>query len=215
MIRLLTVVLFPLLGVLAITAPDVVPWLFGAEWEPAVVPTQILAAGGAATLVCDAAGSALQAQGRSRALLGFGVAHFAAYLGAVLLVADRGLDAVAIAASAVHSAFVVIIYITLFRSAPVALRELVGDLGPSLTATAALAAATTPLTIALREASAPVPLLLAAAALVAATTYLTTLRVLFPAAAADLFSALRRILPSRLTRGKTPAPAATPVAVGD
>lgn len=212
MIRLLTVVLFPLLGVLAITAPDVVPWLFGPEWEPAVAPTQILAAGGAATLVCDAAGSALQAQGRSRALLGFGVAHFTAYLGAVLLVADRGLAAVAIAASAVHTAFVVVIYVTLFRSAPTALRELLGDLGPSLTATLALAITTVPLTLALRDASAPVPLLLAAASLVAGTTYLATLRALFPAAAADLFSAVRRILPSRLTRGKTTAaPATTPV----
>ena len=44
-----------------------------------MVPTQILAAGGAATLTIDAAGSAFQATGRTRAMLGYGVAHFAVY----------------------------------------------------------------------------------------------------------------------------------------
>ena len=214
MIRLLTVVLFPLLTLLAILAPDVVPWLFGAEWEPAVRPTQILAAGGAATLVADAAGSALQAQGRSRALLGFGVAHFSFYLGAVLLVAGQGLVAVAIAASAVHGAFVVVIYGILFRHAPTALRELTGDLGPASVSAAALALAAIPLTLALHEASTPAPLIALAVAPVGGLTYLLTLRTLFRPASADLFSALRRVLPSRLTRRRAGA-TATPVAVGD
>ena len=62
MVRLLTVVLFPLLALLVILAPVVVPWLFGPAWEPAVLPTQILAGGGAATIVIDAVGSALMAR---------------------------------------------------------------------------------------------------------------------------------------------------------
>src|SRR5439155_6113348 len=64
MVRLLTIVLFPLLVLLAVLAPVFVPWLFGPAWAPAVVPTQILALGGAATLVIDAVGAALMAQGR-------------------------------------------------------------------------------------------------------------------------------------------------------
>ena len=36
MVRLIAILTFPLLAVLAITAPELVPWLFGAEWTPAV-----------------------------------------------------------------------------------------------------------------------------------------------------------------------------------
>ena len=46
-----TVLLFPLLALLVLLAPVVVPWLFGPAWEPAVLPTQILAA----ARRCDAA----------------------------------------------------------------------------------------------------------------------------------------------------------------
>lgn len=55
MVRLLTVVLFPLLASLVLVAPVVVPWLFGADWEPAVLPTQILAGAGTATVVIGSA----------------------------------------------------------------------------------------------------------------------------------------------------------------
>ena len=70
MVRLLTVVLFPLIAVLAITAPEVIPWMFGPQWSEAVVPTQILCGAGAATLVIDAVGTTLmtglwQVSGRS------------------------------------------------------------------------------------------------------------------------------------------------------
>ena len=63
MVRLLSLVLFPLLVLLAIVAPVFVPWLFGHVWAPAVVPTQILALGGAATLVIDTIGAVLMASG--------------------------------------------------------------------------------------------------------------------------------------------------------
>ena len=64
MVRLLTVMLFPALVVLALLAPTLVPWLFGPAWEPAVLPTQILAAAGAACLVIDQVGAVLMAAGR-------------------------------------------------------------------------------------------------------------------------------------------------------
>src|SRR4051794_22306026 len=57
MVSLLTVLLFPSLALLAIVAPVAVPFIFGEEWRPAVVPTQVLALGGAATLVIDAVGT--------------------------------------------------------------------------------------------------------------------------------------------------------------
>jgi lipopolysaccharide exporter len=217
MIRLLTVVLFPLLALLVILAPDIVPWLFGSEWEPAVRPTQILAAGGAATLVADAAGSALQAQGRSRALLGFGVAHFSFYLGAVLLVASHGLVAVATAAAVVHTAFVGGIYAVLFDwNLRATARELSADLAPSLVACLGLTVAALPTTVALRSAGAPVIAEILLATATGGIVYLLALRTLFPDAATDLFSAIRRVLPDRALRlmARRAAPPA-PVTVSD
>ena len=113
MVRLLTVVLFPLIAVLAITAPQVIPWMFGPQWSEAVVPTQILCGAGAATLVIDAVGTTLMAAGRPRALLGYGVAHFVIYIGTVLFIAHLGLVAVAVAAVTVHTLFLVIAYVVL------------------------------------------------------------------------------------------------------
>ena len=110
MVRLLTVVLFPLLTGLAITAPYVVPGVFGPAWGEAVVPTQLLAAGGAACLVIDAVGSAMMAAGRARGLLGYGVAHFVVYIGSVVLIAPLGINAVALDAAIVHGLFMVAAY---------------------------------------------------------------------------------------------------------
>src|SRR3954470_13078780 len=105
MVRLLTIVVFPLLTCLAILAPVVVPWVFGPEWQPAVLPTQILAGAGAATVVIDAVGTVLMAEGRTRAMLGYGVAHFTVYVSAVLLGSRWGLAGVSVAAVGVHLIF--------------------------------------------------------------------------------------------------------------
>ena len=80
MVRLLTVVLFPLDCSAGDHAPQVIPWVFGPQWSEAVGPTQILCGAGAATLVIDAVGTTLMASGRPRALLGYGVAHFVTYI---------------------------------------------------------------------------------------------------------------------------------------
>ena len=95
MVRVLTVVLFPLLAGLAITAPIVVPAVYGPAWGAAVVPTQILCLGGAATLVIDAIGAVLMATGRGRGLLGYGLGHFVVYVGSVVVASQFGLVAVA------------------------------------------------------------------------------------------------------------------------
>src|SRR3954469_18283192 len=79
MVRLATVVVFPPLALLIVLAPVLIPWLFGPAWEAAVLPTQILCAGGAAMLVTDLAGSVLMATGRARAVLIWAIAHFAVY----------------------------------------------------------------------------------------------------------------------------------------
>ena len=115
MVRALTIVLFPLLALLAILAPVLVPFVFGPNWAPASVPVQILAVGGASTLVINAVGTVLMAKGRTRALLGFGMSHFLVYGLAVLLVVGHGIVAVAIAAAVVHTGFLFVAYALMLR----------------------------------------------------------------------------------------------------
>lgn len=213
MVRLQTVVIFPLLAVLVLLAPAIIPWLFGSAWTDAVTPTQVLVLGGAATLVINAAGSALMATGRARALLGFGVAHFIVYAGSVIVVAHLGLVAVAIAGSVVHTLFLGVAYeIMLREDVPSPFRVLIGDLWPAAAACVGLAALALPADLLLEAAEVPVTVLCAGVGLAAAVGYLGTLRLCFPSSARDLGLALERIVPARILnfgrRGRgEPAPA--------
>ncbi len=200
MVRLQTVVIFPLLAVLLLVAPLLVPWLFGAAWEGAVLPTQILVLGGAATLVINACGSALMAAGRAQALLGYGVAHFVVYAGSVLAVAHLGIGAVAIAGSVVHAIFLAVAYEVLLRGhvgSP--LRVLWQDLAPAGTACVALFAAGLLADLGLTSLGVPVLVHITGVALTGVAAYLAALRIGFPASAHDLRAAIDRILPDRLS----------------
>ncbi len=205
MVRLLTLALFPLLVMLAIVAPVLVPWMFGHRWAPAAEPTQILAVGGAATLVMDAVGSVLMASGRPRALLGFGWGHFAAYALAVLAVAPLGLTAVAIAAATVHTAFLFVAYALMVRgSGERPLRRLWEDVGPAVLSSVSVVAVAAPASVALSTAHASPVSYLSGVLLVAAATYLLTLRTCFPACLRLLLAFATQIIPRRLLRGVGP-----------
>lgn len=195
MVRLLAVVLFPLLVLLAVLAPELVPWAFGERWKPAVLPTQVLALGGAAVVVTDAVGAALMAVGRSRALLGYGVAHFVVYAGTVLVVASHGLAAVAIAASVVHTVFLVIAYRVLICDLRRAVAALWADVAAATVASLALAAAALAASAAAASLDLAVVVHLAAVACAGAIAYLVALRTWFPAALHDLRAAIGRIVP--------------------
>ncbi len=199
MVSLLTVLLFPCLALLAILAPVAVPWVFGPEWEPAVGPTQVLAIGGAATIVIDAVGTTLMAGGRSRAVLGFGWAHFVIYATAVFFTAPLGLTAVAGAAAAVHTGFVFVAYGILHRSAGTrVLAHVWADVGPAVSACGALVAVSLPASSAMSATGASAPLTLAVVTLAAAGVYLAVLRTWFPAPWGTLMTFASRLAPSRL-----------------
>ncbi len=200
MVRLLTVVLFPLLAILFLLAPVLVPWLFGPEWNSAVVPTQILVVGGAATLVIDACGSSLMAVGRTRTLLGYGIAHFVVYVGTVLALVHLGLSAVAAGGAVVHVAFLGVAYIVMLRGqvrSP--LLTLWQDLEPALVSLVGLAALAVPANWALANAAVPVIPHALGTSLAAGIGYLIALRIGYPASSRDLGTAVKRILPDRLT----------------
>lgn len=201
MVRLQTVVIFPLLALLLLLAPVAVPWIFGPAWEEAVLPTQLLVLGGAAALVINACGPPLLAAGRPRAVLGFGILHFAAYVGTVLAVAELGLAAVALAGSVVHAAFLVLVYEILFRGRPESpLRVLAADLAPALTGCAALLLVAGPPAIKLSSGGAPAPVQIALVGIAGGGAYLASLRAWHPAAAHDLAAAVARVVPAGALR---------------
>jgi O-antigen/teichoic acid export membrane protein len=208
MIQLLSVLLFPLLALLALLAPVLIPAVFGPAWEDAVLPAQILTIGGAATLTIDGVGSALQAAGRATAMLGYGVAHFACYVAAVFIVLPYGLAAVAAAAAGVHALFLIVAYWLLLRGRlRHALRVLWDDLAAALVGCGALLAAAWPLQVALEGAGVPgfVTIVLVGAA--GGAAYLVAIRLAFPAAWRDLGATVGRVLPHRLVARRTAAAA--------
>ena len=202
MVRLLTVVVFAPLTCLVLLAPVVIPWVFGPAWEPAVVPTQILAGAGAATVVIDAVGSVLMASGRSRAMLGYGFAHFGVYIVAVLIASSHGLAAVCWAAVGTHVAFLVVAYaVLLHRRAETTLRFLWDDISAAVIGCLALVAAAWPVVALLGDAGAGPVVHVLVVCPVAALAYLGALRLWFPADAGDVLALVRRVLPvARLQR---------------
>ncbi len=198
MVRLLTITLFPLLVLLILLAPVAVPFIFGPAWEPAVLPTQILAGAGAATVVIDAVGTVFMAQGRARALLGYGIAHFVVYIGAVLFAAKWGLAGVSIAAVSTHTVFLVIAYKMLLKGrSESTLRFLWNDIAAATVSCAALLGAALPVDLAFRESGAPVLVEMATVCLLGGCAYLVALRFWFPDGWQDLLSLVRRVLPTR------------------
>jgi len=196
MVRMLTVVLFPLLVLLAIEAPVLVPWLFGQRWAPAVVPTQILAVGGASTLVSDTAGATLMASGRARAVMGFGWGHFAVYALAVFFVAPLGITAVAVVAAFVHTLFMLIAYVLMLRGAgKPGLWRLWYDIKPAVVSCVAPVAVAIPASFALRHAHVQTVPYLVIVSLVGAATYLLALRVCFPGSLQSLRQFISHLLP--------------------
>jgi lipopolysaccharide exporter len=198
MVRMLTVIIFPLLTGLVLLAPVAVPWLFGPAWESAVVPTQILAGAGAATVVMDAVGTVLMATGRTRAMLGFGVSHFAIYIAAVLFASRWDLTGVCIAAVSVHSIFLIVSYRVLLQGRPEStLRLLWDDMSAATLSCAAMAAAALPLDLALRGSGTPPLVYMTVVGGAGVLAYACALRFGFSAAWGDLAAVMRRLLPSR------------------
>jgi PST family polysaccharide transporter len=206
MVRLLTMTVFPLLVGLVVLAPVVVPWIFGPAWEPAVLPTQLLAGAGAATVVIDAVGTVFMATGRSRALLGFGVAHFVVYIAVVLVASRWGVTGVAIAASGVHLVFVVVAYQMLLHGrAEKTLRFLWQDVSAAVVSCMAMAAAVWPLEMALQSAGVPPIVHVVIVGVVGGGVYLAALRLWFADAWKDLSALVRRVLPVHRVAAKVPA----------
>jgi PST family polysaccharide transporter len=201
MVHTVTLILFPLLTALAIVAPKFVTWFYGPQWSEAVVPVQILTAGGAAMVVAEAAIVALLGTGRARAVMWWGWGHFLAYAGIVFAIARLGLPAIALAAVGVHTVFMMIAYLQLERGCVRrAIKTLARDVLPAGASCVGLAAVALPVSGLASMVGIPTVPYLLCIAVAGGAGYFLSLRVWFPTELRHLGLLARRVLPSRAQR---------------
>ncbi len=205
-VRLNATAVFPLLAFFIVVAPVLVPWLFGARWEPAVILAQILAVAGMAVTLKNTIDPLILATGRPRPLMIFNVCEVALYVG-MLILASSGGNLVVVCAGV--SAFKVVALFASYKLLlggvlDISLRELVGDAGAALGACLVLVAVALPIRLGLDAAAVP---LLAACAAASFPAYAIALRLFSPTAWADLSMVIRRVVPGldRLQRSKPAA----------
>jgi O-antigen/teichoic acid export membrane protein len=203
-------VVVPLLAILIVTAPELVPLVFGEAWRAAVEPTQILALAGMVAAILTGYPQVMLAAGRPRPLMIFNCCVLLAYGLAVYLTAGLGLVAVALAVVGVHVAILAAVYLVLFRGVlGMPIRRLVTDLAPAVVGSALVLATGFPLAELLRRADLAAPLLVLAVGGVGLLVQGAALRALFPRVWADVSGLLRRLLPDRIPlpgmRSSTPA----------
>lgn len=197
-VRLNATLVFPLLAYFIVVAPVLVPWLFGARWEPAVVLAQILAVAGMATSIKSTVDPLILATGRPRALMYFNVGEVALYVGMLIVASSTG-ELVLVCSMVAGFRVLALIasyWLLLGRVVGASLSELVADAGAALAACVALVAVALPVRLELDLAA--LPMLLACAA-VALPAYVIVLRLISPRSWDDLLMVVGRVFP-RLKR---------------
>ena len=195
--RIHAAVILPLLALLIVTAPELVPWLFGERWAPAAGPVQILCVAGMIAAVLTGYPQIMLAAGKPRALLVFNLALLGLYLAVSWVLAPYGTTALALGVVGVHLVLLVSVYGVLFRRVlAIPVRRLVTDLFPALACSLLLLAVAFPAADVMRRLEAPVPIFGLAVGAVGATVYLAALRSLFPVVWDDVAELTRRVLPT-------------------
>jgi lipopolysaccharide exporter len=206
-VRLNATLIWPMLACFIAIAPVAVPWVFGARWEPAVAPAQLLAVAGMAATIRSGTSPLILAAGRPRALLIFSAVEAVAYAGTVLVASAHGLTAVAGAVAGFQIVALCVAYATMLGPmVGVPLGQLARDVCPAGIGSAVLLAVALPLSWALDGRLAAMPFVAIVTA-VAAACYLVAIRAVFPAAWGDMellwrsVSRRRRADPERGPRG--------------
>jgi O-antigen/teichoic acid export membrane protein len=192
-------VVVPLLAVLIVTAPELVPLVFGDAWRAAVEPTQVLALAGMIAAILTGYPQVMLAAGRPRPLLAFNCCVLLVYGLAVFLTAKQGLVTVAIAVVGVHIAMLAAVYLVLFRRVlGMPIGRLVTDLAPALAGSVLVLAVGLPLAALLRDANTAPALIVLSAGLAGILVQAIGLRAFFPAVWADVSALLLKLIPARL-----------------
>jgi lipopolysaccharide exporter len=195
--RIHAAVLLPLLSILIVTAPELVPWVFGPEWAPAVAPTQILAVAGMIAAVLTGYPQILLAAGKPRALLIFNLGLLSLYIVVSWIAAPYGITTLAFAVVGIHCVLLVAVYAGLFRGVlGIPVRRLVTDLVPAVIGSAVLLAVALPVAHVLREQDLGPFFIVAGTGIAGGLAYLATLSTFFHPIWDDLMALIRRVLPA-------------------
>ena len=161
LLRINTTLIFPLLALLIVLAPDVVPWIFGPDWRGAVVPTQVLAVAGLSTILLAGIDAPLMAVGRPGALAIFNVAMMVGTGATAWFTAPMGITAVAVGMAVCQLVLLLAgQFFLLRRLVGVPMRESLGEGAAALVCSGVLVLATLPVADVLRASLEPLPLTL-------------------------------------------------------
>jgi O-antigen/teichoic acid export membrane protein len=198
-VRMQSLVIFPLMGGLIVLAPIVVPLVLGPQWDKAVAPTQILAAAGAINAVETGIGPLLLAVGRPGVLLRWNLTNLVLFVAVVWLVAPQGVVAVCVAVALFRVVRLgASLALLVRRIMGIPLRHIWLDVAPPLCATLALLGVGVAVSAAAGAAGLPAWAWAVTFAVTAPFVYLAVLWRVFPEAFAQLGEMARGVLPARL-----------------
>jgi lipopolysaccharide exporter len=157
--RINAALIFPLLALLFVLAPDVVPWVFGPDWSGAVGPARVLAVAGLSTILIANINAPLMAVGRPGALAIFYVVMVVGTGATAWFTAPMGITAVAVG-TAICQLLLLLAgqFFLLQRLVGVPMRDSLGDGAAALACSGVLVLATLPVADALRASLEPLPL---------------------------------------------------------
>lgn len=206
-VRVQATALFPFLAAFIAIAPTLIPFVYGERWEPAVVPSQILAGAGMVVVLSTGMGPLVMAAGYARALAWWNLALLLVY-GATVFVA-AALGGVVTVCAAVTGFYVFQLlafhYFLLQRLVGIPWRSVFDDAVPAIVGSAVLLLTAVSLAALLRSQGAPVPIVGVVSTVFGAAAYLTIVRMGFPKAWKDLLLIVpsRRATPPDLPVGRS------------
>jgi lipopolysaccharide exporter len=207
MVQVHTALLFPCLALLAILAPVLIPFLYGADWDAAIVPTQILAAAGAATVIGTGTGPLMMAIDKPGALMRYDFVYLVVFATVIYLASGTGLTAVALTVVAHALVFLLVQqYFLAQRLAGVPLRDTLTETLGAASACVTLAAVAIPVDLALhRGLDAPAIVTLVVVVGAGLGTYVLTLRRFHRGIYDDMATVFQRVVPRRPRRPRARA----------
>jgi O-antigen/teichoic acid export membrane protein len=204
-VRINASLLFPFFALFIAVAPVLVPWLYGPQWEPAIVPAQILAGAGMVMALSTGMGPLVTAAGRTRALAWWNLILLVGYGATVFVSASMG--GLVTVCGAVTTFYVVQLlvfhYFLLQRLVGIPVHAMFSDAGAALVGSVALVALALPTVMLLDSADIPVPVTLVGTTLMGGAAYVLTLRGAFSETWKDLVLLARRAVPRLPGRWRT------------
>ena len=210
MVRVHTIVLYPVLTTLIALAPVVVPLLFGAQWEQSVFPTQVLAVAGMGAVASVGTSSLMIAIGKPHVLFRFFLVLLAGYAAVVAVASGFGLHTVVVAVAGYQLiALAAQFFFLEHRQVGIPLREIWTALLPGLVGSAISLAIAYPLARLLDSSGVADVAVILVVGPVAVLVYVVALRLLFHDAWRELIALARAVVHRRAAAGEeTPRPVA-------